>query len=236
LVLAIVVTGGPGAGGVNVAAAVDRAITPGPGVLHMVLQSESALGGDITSTVHEEIWTSQNPRRMRILDTLRAGGETVEGEGVVLSTSPPRTLSWSASRPGVITENTAPVNATDATPVAVLHRFYSEGRLKVLGKSDLEGRSVWRLEVQRDPSVPSQTLNGQSIPSATVLVDAKTFVPIENVTYSTGTEGGHSVLQTTKVRYLTYQELAASPADGRLLSLAIHPGAKTVTEPSPKEH
>jgi hypothetical protein len=82
----------------------------------------------------------------------------------------------------------------------------------------------------------SQTLNGQSIPSATVLVDAKTFVPIENVTYSTGTEGGHSVLQSTKVRYLTYQELAASPADGRLLSLAIHPGAKTVTEPSPKEH
>jgi hypothetical protein len=231
-----VVAGGPGGGGVNVAAAVDRAITPGRGVLHMVLESENALGGRITSTVHEEIWTSQNPRRMRILSTLKAGGETVEGEGAVLSTSPPRTLSWSASRPDVITENTSPVNATDATPVAMLHRFYSEGRLKVLGKSDLEGRPVWRLEVQRDPSAPSQSVNGQPVPAATVLVDAKTFVPIENVIPSAGSEGGHPVLQTTKVRYVTYQELPASPADERLLTLASHPGTKTVPEPSPKEH
>jgi hypothetical protein len=229
-VIAIAVVGGPGGGGVNVAAAVDRAITPGPGVLHMVLDSENALGARTTSTDHEEIWTSQSPRRMRLLSTFKAGAETIESEGVVISTSPPRTLSWSASRPDVITESTNPVTATDATPVAVLRRFYSEGRLKVLGQSELEGRSVWRLEVQPDPSVAAQTLNGQPLPAPTVLVDAKTFVPIENVIYSTGDEGGQPVLETTKVRYSTYEELPASAADERLLSPASHPGAKTVTE------
>jgi hypothetical protein len=125
---------------------------------------------------------------------------------------------------------TGPVNSTDATPVAVLHRFYSEGRLKVLGNSDLEGRSVWRLEVQRDPAAQSQTVNGRPVPAPTVLVDAKTFVPIENVIYSAGTEGRHQVLQSTRVRYATYRELPASPADERLLSLASHPGARMVAE------
>jgi hypothetical protein len=58
---------------------------------------------------------------------------------------PPRTLSWSASRPDVITENTGPVDATEATPVAVLHKPYDEARLRVLGQTELGGRSVLSL-------------------------------------------------------------------------------------------
>jgi hypothetical protein len=229
----IAIIGGSGTGGVSVAAAIDRAITPGPGVLHMVIDSENILGGHVTTSTHEEIWTAQNPRRQRILTTLTAGGETVEDEGALISTSPPRALSWSRDDANVIRENNSPVDQSDPTPVSWLHTAYAAGRLKVLGQESLNGRAVWRLSIQPDPSQPTQELGGAPIPPPTVLVDAHSFVPLENVVYSAGTQNGRTVLETTKVRYLTYQELPAGSGNESLLTLASHPGAKVVAEAAP---
>jgi hypothetical protein len=227
----IAIAGGPNGGGLSVAAAVEQAITPHGGVLQMVIDSENILDGRATSTSHEELWTAQNPRRLRSRNKLNSGGEVIEGEGAILSTSPPRTLSWSSSQPQTIRESRQPIEQQEQTPVDWLRKAYHEGRLKVLGQEALNGRSVWRLSVLPEASQPPRTLNGAPLPAPTVTVDARTFVPLENVIYSVGSANGKPALDTTRVRYLSYHELPANASNLALLSLAAHPGAKVVTEP-----
>ncbi|HEY4452096.1 MAG TPA: hypothetical protein VGN13_10950 [Solirubrobacteraceae bacterium] len=237
-IAALALLGSPGGGGVSVAAAVDRAVTPGPGVLHMVIDSENLVGEHVTTTTHEELWTAQSPRRQRTISTLQSGGETVESEGAVVSVDPPRALRWLRSDPSVIHEDRSPVAQTVPTPVAWLHTAYQQGRLKVLGRSELNGRPTWRLSVQRDPAQPAATLNGQPLPTATVLVDARSFAPLENTVYSVGSQNNRGVLLTTRVHYVTYEELPAGADDESLLRMASHPGARIVEEPAtvPGEH
>lgn len=233
----ITLTGRPSGGGVSVATAVEQAITPHGGVLHMVIDSETIINGQPTTTTHSELWTAQNPRRLRSRNTLKSGGETIEGEGAILSLSPPRTQSWSASNPNTIRESVQPIDKEEQTPTAFLRKAYQEGRLKVLGKDDVNGRSVWRLSVLREATQTPQTLNGVPVPDPTVTVDADTFVPIENVIYSVGSASGKPTLETTKVHYLSYEELPSNSSNLSLLKLSPHPGAKVTTEPStPTEH
>lgn len=232
-VAAITLTGGAGPGAVSVAAAVDRAITPGPGVLHIVMSTENTVDGHLTTSTQQQIWSVQNPRRQRVVTTLRTGGETVEDEGALLSTNPPQALSWSAAEPGTIHEDNSPFDRTVQSPVAWLHSAYAAGRLKVIGKSELNGRPVWRLEVLTDPAQAPQTINGQPVPAPTVLVDANTFTPLENVIYSVSGQKGSQALDTTTVHYTTYEELPASPSNESLLNLADHPGAKIVKNGTP---
>jgi hypothetical protein len=227
----VAIAGGPNGGGLSIAAAVERAITPHGGVLHMVIDSENIVGGRASSASHEELWSAQSPRRLRTHNTLHSGGEVVEGEGAILSTSPPRTLSWSSSQPETIRESRQPIDQEEQTPVDWLRKAYHEGRLKVLGQEQLHGRSIWRLSVLPAASQPPRRLNGAPLPGPTVTVDAHTFVPLENVTYSVGSANGQPALDTTKVRYLSYQELPVNSINVALLSLAGHPGAKVVAEP-----
>jgi hypothetical protein len=235
-VAALALFGRSGGGGLDVAAAVERAITPGPGVLHMTTDTENVVGGHTTTTVHEEIWSAQNPVRMRTRMTLSTGGETNESEGALVSVKPPKTLSWLASQPGVIHESTNPVDNTGQTPDAWLREAYGEGRVRVIGRAELDGKAVWRLSVTRAGSQPSAMLEGHEVPAPTVLVDASTFVPLESVVYSAGTVNGHPALETNTTRYLTYQELPATASNEALLNFASHPGAKVVAEPPPSEH
>jgi hypothetical protein len=228
----IAIAGAPNGGGLSVAAAVEQAITPHGGVLHMVIDSENIVDGRATSTSHEELWTAQSPRRLRSHNTLNSGGEVIEGEGAILSTSPPRTLSWSSSQPDTIRESRQPILQEEQTPVDWLRKAYREGRLQVLGREELHGQSVWRLSVLPEASQPPRKLNGAPVPSPTVTVDAHTFVPLENVIYSVGSANGQPALETTKVRYLSYQELPSNSSNLALLRLGGHPGAKVVAEPS----
>ncbi len=237
IVAIVSLTGGPSGSGVSVTTAFARAITPHGGVLHMVIDSENVVGGHVTNTNHGELWTAQNPRRLRSRNTFKSGGEASVSEGAIVSLRPPRTQSWLASDPGTIHESVQPIDGEEQTPTAYLRKAYQEGRLKVVGKEEIEGRSVWRLSVLPDATKTPQTLNGTPIPNPTVTVDASSFVPLENVIYSVTSTDGKPSLETTKVRYRGYEELPASPANLALLKLASHPGAKIVTEPStPSEH
>ena len=236
-VVVVTLTGGPGGHGVSVAAALEQAITPHGGVLHIVTETENLINGQVTETTHSELWTAQNPRRLRSRNTLSSGGEASESEGAIISLIPPRTQSWLASDPGTIHESVQPIDNEEQTPTAFLRKAYQEGRLTVVGKEELDGRSVWRLNVIPAATQTPQTLDGAVIPDPTVTVDASTFVPIENVIYSVSSASGKPTLETTKVHYDSYEELPASSTNLALLKLASHPGAKVVTEPStPSEH
>lgn len=235
-IVAIMVFGRSGSGGPDVAAAIERAITPGPGVLHIVTESETLEAGKVTTSSHEEIWSAQNPRRLRLKRVGHYSGETIETEGAVISTNPPRALSW-MSGTDVIQESRRPLDQSEQSPVSWLRQAYGQGRLKLLGSGELHGRSVWRLSVQRAAGQPSEILEGHELPDPTVIVDAQTFVPVELTTPSVGSSTAHPVLQASITRYLTYEELPATSANLALLNLAPHPGAKTQVEPTvPQEH
>jgi hypothetical protein len=222
-------------GGVNVAAAVERAITPGPGVLHMVTESVATTAGEPTKTDRSETWVGANPRRMHTHDVLHTGGETVEGESAIVSVSPPRTLSW-VSGTDTIRESTEPVPDHEQTPVAWLREAYADGRVKFAGATEFEGQQAWRLTVERSPGEASSMLEGHEVPLPAVIVSAKTFVPLQSVVYSVITEAGQQRLQTDTTRYLAYEELPLNTSTEGLFSLASHPGTRTVNERAPSEN
>ena len=216
-------TGTPGAGTLDVAAAMYRAITPGSGVLHMTTLTENTAGGQ-TRTTSEQLWSAQDPRRLRLI--ISVGGETLESS---LTTAPLKVLSWSQANPDVISQSTpAGVEMTEQTPVSLLREDYQRGEMTLAGKTTTStGEAAWVLDVH--PNEPLPTLNGQKLPVAKVLVDATTFVPLEFV-ISGVTAGANPQLQLTKVHYQTYEELPLNTQDEALLALAPHPGARLESE------
>jgi hypothetical protein len=188
-------------------------------VLHIATVTENTVGAR-TTTMHEQLWTAQKPRRMRLVIS-DAEGEVSES---ALDTAPLKLLQWSQSQPNVI-EQSAPagVDMTERSPVEALREFYAKGQLRVAGRTTLDGRSVWQLEVR--PSSPMPSLNGQQLPNPTVLVDASTFVPLEFLQEGVVDEHGSPELLVSKERYTEYQKLAPTPQNEALLKLVEHPGA-----------
>jgi len=222
--------GSPGGGTPNVLADVYRALTPGSGVLHMVQVSERTAGGT-TSTVREELWTAQNPRRLRSVTT-PSDGKTYEH---AFSASPLENRRWSEEEPNVILHG-APVGALthEQTPVSVLHELVKSGGATLAGKTTLEGRTVWRLTVH--PANYTQPMfEGTKLSDPTVFVDATTFAPVElvteSLTHADGQVSGPLELQTETTRYTTYEEAAKDAQSEASLKLAAHPGAVERSEP-----
>jgi hypothetical protein len=231
IAITVVLAGRPSHGGPDIAAAIARAITPGPGVLHIVTETENTVAGAPARKTHEELWSAQSPRRLHTHSVLNTGSETIEDEGALLSVSPPRTLSWSASQPDTITESTQPVDATEQTPDAWLREAVNDHRAQVAGQVEIDGRHAWRLTISRPPTPHPQLLEGRELPAPTVLVDANTYDPLESVAYALSSTGGHPTLETITTRYLAYEELPATSANEAQLQLASHPAAKITPEP-----
>jgi hypothetical protein len=89
--LVVFVTFGSSGGTTNVLADVYRALNPGTGVLHMTQVTEQTVAGK-TSTTHQELWTAQNPRRLRSV-TAAPEGVTYEQ---AFSASPLEDRRWSS--------------------------------------------------------------------------------------------------------------------------------------------
>jgi hypothetical protein len=222
--------GASGGGTPNVLADVYKALAPGSGVLHMVQVSERTAGGS-TSTVREELWTAQDPRRLRSVTTT-PDGQTHEQ---AFSASPLENRRWSEEEPNVILHGT-PVGALahEQAPVSVLRELVKSGGATVAGKTTLEGRAVWQLTVH--PANYTQPMfDGSKLPDPTVYVDATTFAPVElvteSLTHAGGQAGGPLELQTETTRYTTYEETAKDAATEAPLKLADHPGAVERPEP-----
>ncbi len=221
----IVLLATPGAGTPNVAAAMYQATTPGSGVLHLTTLSEKIVGSTTTST-REQWWSEQNPRRVRIVIT--NSEETIES---VLTTRPLKLLQWSGSKPDEIVQSVPRgISDTERTSVQILRELYANGELTLEGKTTFDGQPAWQLEVHPHPAQAPETLNGQPLPSSTVVVSASTFVPLESTDYSLTSENGHPELLTNRVHYLAYEELPPNAQDEALLQLAPHPGASSTDQ------
>ena len=212
---------GGGGGQFDVAAAVYRAITPGHGVRYIVTDQESEIDGKRT-LLHVQRWSTSDPPSERTVSLERRnyGRErSVRVEGAI---APGGTWSsWWSGRPGVIEHTRATGVARDE--VAVIRDAYRTGRLRVLAKTRLDGRAVYRLQV-----VPPRTGPGahsRQIPNV-LIVDASTFVPVEDINYGPGPHG--RLVPTVVLRYRTFVELPPNPANLALVKLAAHPGARVV--------
>jgi hypothetical protein len=212
-----------GGGAPDVAAAAYRATVQGSGVLHMSIVSERTVGAS-TRTTSDQIWTAQNPRRMRTVHT--DSEETLEG---ALTTAPVKALTWSSSQPTVIKQSTpANVESTESSPVQIIHRLLGEGRARVVGKTSYEGREAWELRIHSEP--PPASFEGAQLPDPTLIVSAGSYVPLELVEHYVTSENGKPELALQRERYVEYQELPANAPDEALVKLASHPGASIQAE------
>ena len=220
-VLLVFALRGGGGGQFDVAAAVYRAIAPGHGVRYVVTDQESEIDGKRTS-LHVQRWSTSDPAAERSVSLERRnyGRErSVLVEGAI---APGGTWSsWWSGRPGVIEHTKATGVARDE--VAILRDAYRSGRLRVLAKTRLDGRAVYRLQVVPPRTGPAA--RSRQIPNV-LIVDARTFVPVEDINYS---RGPHGTLRPTFVmHYRTFEELPPTPANLALVKLAAHPGAQVV--------
>ncbi len=231
IALAVLAIVGPsGRGTPNVLADVYRALTPGSGVLHMAEITEQSVAGD-TTTTREELWTAQNPRRLRSVTT-PPDGVTYEQ---AFTASPLENRRWSAEAPNVILHGT-PVGALtqEATPVSLLRELVKKGEMTLAGKNTLEGRAVWELNVH-PVNYTQPVFEGKQLPNPTMYVDASTFEPVElvteSLTHANGQASGAPELETSTTHYTAYEESPNDAQSESLLKLAEHPGAVEKAEP-----
>jgi hypothetical protein len=201
-ILALALLGAQGRRQFDVAAAVYKATLVG-GVHYMFLEGES---GHIR--IIEQRWTASDPLRER--EIIGKRGQTVE-----LVSGGGFETAWSNSRPRKIlrVRGSAPVSNWD--PVRVIQQAYRAGRLRVLGKTTLEGHAAYRAEVVSADGRASGPI---------VIVDAHTYMPLEML-YGNTSHG--SPLLVVHVR--SYEELPATNANVALLKIAHHAGAHDVT-------
>jgi len=227
--------GSSGGGTPNVLADVYRALTPGSGVLHMVRVQEQTVAGQ-TRTTREELWTAQDPRRLRSVTT-PPDGKTFEH---AFTASPLEERRWSEEEPGVIVHETGngPIVkgalTHEATPVSVLRALVKSGGATVVGQTALEGRAVWQLTVH-PANYTQPVFEGKKLPDPTIYVDATTFAPVEFVSESLAHAneqlGGALELEVATTRYTTYEETAQDAESESFLKLAAHPGTVEKNEP-----
>lgn len=229
--LAVFATLGSSGGGTpNVLADVYRALTPGSGVLHMVQVTEQTVAGQ-TRTTRQELWTAQNPRRLRSVTT-PPDGKTYEQ---AFTASPLENRRWSAEEPNVVLHGT-PVGALthEATPISVLRELVKSGGATIVGQTTLDGRAVWQLTVH-PANYTQPVFESKKLPDPTVYVDATTFAPVEfvdqSLTHAGGQVSGALELEVATTRYTTYEETGKDTQSESFLKLADHPGAVEKTEP-----
>jgi|GEM_PF-6065285 hypothetical protein len=215
---------GGGGGQFDVAAAVYRAIAPGHGVRYVVTDEESEVDGKRT-LLHVQRWSTSDPPSERSVSRERRNygrGRSVLVEAAI---APGGTWSsWWSGRPGVIEHTRATGVARDQ--VTIIRDAYRTGRLRVLAKTRLDGRAVYRLQVVPPRTGPAA--RSRQIPNV-LIVDASTFVPVEDINYSHGPHG--RLVPTFVLHYRTFVELPPTPANLALVKLAAHPGAQVVQRP-----
>jgi hypothetical protein len=225
-----IAAGSSGGSTPSVLADVYRALAPGSGVLHMVEVTEQTSAGK-TSTTHQEIWTAQNPRRLRSITT-PSDGKTYEQ---AFTASPPESRRWSEEEPDVILHGT-PVGALthEASPVSLLRELVKKGEMTVVGQATIEGRAVWQLDVH-PVNYTQPMFEGKQLPDPTMYVDAGTFAPVElvdeSLTHAGGQISGALELETETTHYTTYEESPKEAQSESFLKLAEHPGAVEKNEP-----
>ncbi|HTD08436.1 MAG TPA: hypothetical protein VK680_06065 [Solirubrobacteraceae bacterium] len=212
---------GGGGGQFDVAAAVYRAITPGHGVRYVVTEQASEADGK-RMVLRVQRWSISDPPSERSVSLERRNYGPERRVRIESAIAPGTTWSsWWSGRPGVIEHTRA--TGVRMNEVAVIRAAYRAGHLRVLDKVHQDGRAVYRLQVVPPRTGPAA--RSRQTPNV-LIVDARTFVPVEDINYGSGPHG--RLVPTFVLRYRTFEELPPTPANLALVKLAAHPGTHVV--------
>ncbi|HEX5307743.1 MAG TPA: hypothetical protein VFW38_01540 [Solirubrobacteraceae bacterium] len=217
-VLGFALAGGDGGGQFDVAAAVYRAIAPGTGVRYVVTEQEEP-SGRYHDRIYFQRWSAREPQRERVIvHEQRNYGREHSWWGESAVTVGGASWDWGSNEPDVILRQKGVAIAKDE--LETIRAAYRSGLLRLIGKTRLEGREVYRLRALRPHTKVHEAPNE-------LLVDAKTFSPVEAIDYARGPRGR---LQPVFVmRYRVFEELPATPANLAKLNMAPHPGTWIVS-------
>jgi hypothetical protein len=228
----VLTVGGTRHGRVAVAAAdvvadAYRAATPPPGaVLHIVTTTQSFAvhhgRHEHSPLFRQEDWLLAHPVENH---GIFSGAGQVSEEAYSDGTY----LQWDDGAPDVIHRSTGVAARTQQQdPAASLRRLYRSGRVLVAGRLRIAGVAVWRLKVR------NVGVHDNPRPASTMFVDARTFVPIEEIVYGarqTHRYGAWTIVDREVTRYPVFENLPATAAGRALLRMHPHPGAHVVDVP-----
>jgi hypothetical protein len=107
---------------------------------------------------------------------------------------------------------------------AQLRRLHEQGRLELAGTEEVRGQRAYRLVADTwvDPSEEGHTERVE------FLVDAETYLPLEQRDFSTHLVDGRPVTDTATREFLTYEKLPTSQENLAKLEPRPHPGAEVL--------
>lgn len=196
------------------AAQAYAAVTPGDGVVHLVMDVQTFRGERLVARDNVEMWRSA--RAFRNVWTER---RLTDGARLAFYETAVSEASWqqfNSSTNGLLfIEGERGAGGFDAgapgglDPVAYFRRLYRAGRIVEGGQTTFDGRSLMRLRV------------GDAPDHFTFLVDPKTADPFAAISYQRAAGGR----ERRVMRFMEYERLPLTPATREALRMRKHPGA-----------
>lgn len=239
-VVGVVLTTGSSGPGVNVAAAAYAATSPRPGIVEAVFVTRIFRGSQAGGTLRQREWLDSAAGMRREQDsTTGPYGDRRETHVLETVSARGRWESWSAGREantvtrvrtrGDVRFNTAfgGIPLTGVEGIKLYRQLYLRGGMALGGRERHQGRLLWKLE-----SRPFTAANGRKLAVAMhtkliVLVDPKTFLPVNERQIDIALPGHPTVVESN---LLSYGRYAGRQSEGRLFDLAAqHPRARVLT-------
>jgi hypothetical protein len=168
--------------------------------------------------MHQKAYAARGERRGRLIGDF-AGRRTPGRRGGPAMRWDASTNTIYSNRFGSVTGSRgAPSIDPFGDPGAGLRAFEAQGRLRLAGKTRVDGRDAYRLT--------SGTVEGfapHTRDRVVFIVDAETYLPLSTHFSNRSADGGRLVLH---IRYLVYERLPLNARTLAQLDLDPHPGAK----------
>ena len=239
-VVGVVLTTGSSGPGVNVAAAAYAATSPRSGIVEAVFVTRIFRGSQAGGILRQREWLdSAAGMRREQGSTTGPYGDRSETHVLETVSAPGRVELWSTGREAnTVTRlrmhgDTKVNMAFGGIPqigvegIALYRQLYLRGGMALAGRERHQGRLLWKLE-----SRPFTAANGRKLAVAMhtkliVLVDPKTFLPVNERQIDIALPGHPAVVESN---LLSYGRYPGRQSEGRLFDLAAqHPRARVLT-------
>jgi hypothetical protein len=239
-VVGVLRTSGSSGPGVNIAAAAYAATSPRSGIVEAVLLTRIFRGSQAGGTLRQHEWLDAKAGLRREQDsTTGPYGDTHETHVLELVSAPGRWESWSAGReanlvsrvkvPGRVRANMAfgGISLTGVEGIEIFRQLYRRGGMVLVGHERHEGRLLWKLESRLFADADGRKLDVASHTRLIVLVDPKTFLPVNERQIDVALPGHPTVVESN---LLSYRRYGGGESMGSLFDLAAqHPSAQVHT-------
>jgi len=166
-------------------------------------------------SMHSKVWKLQGDGKGPFLGELALSPRGADGRATTLQYDA-TTDTLTRGTVGLDRNEQAPELYPESDPAESLRRLQSDGRLRVNGTTEVDGKDAYRLV-----SGPLPGPEGRGQNRYEYLVDAETYYPL-SLQFVSGVDDASFTLNT---RYLTYERLSQNEQTRELLELDARPGS-----------